>query len=434
LKIFLIILPLVLLLGCSSKKTAQTSLPIQEVTLSNGLHLIMIKNTKAPATGVYHWVKAGSLQETKGSTGIAHLFEHMMFRPLKKGAPSFDEKLKPYGVRNNASTKFESTVYTTVTPQEYLEPVLKIEAERFQGLQVDETLLKVEKEAVRSEYSTKMDANPIIDLWETIYRKGYKDHPYEWMIIGAREDLDKITAAQANAFFKKFYRPNNTGLVISGDIDFAETLKWVKQYYGSWKKQRIDHPIPPVKMSPGFIQAQGNLSANSRNVLIGHRIPEFTPSNYMLMELANFIVYSSSYSVAYRQLVTEKKLASDAGPFNFRYDNGMIKGFFQLLPSTSLKSVINEVNHFSEIVEAMSDEEFKAYSDKFRLNQAESLQRNNALVSLTAMSWGKYGDTKAFRPPIEISVTKEDVVKFMKTYFVKDNMVVITNKNFKGVK
>jgi len=433
-KISLLALALLLIASCTKNKSKTDGFDLKEHTLKNGLHLIMIKNKKAPATEIRHWVKSGSLHESKNSTGLAHLFEHMMFRPLKKGDPSFDQKLKDYGVQVNANTRFESTLYTTSTPQEYLKEVLAVEAERFMNLKVDEELLTIEKEAVRSEYSTKMDANPVVDLWESIYRKGYTNHPYKWMIIGERADLDKITADNANLFFNKFYRPNNTGLIISGDIDFSETKKWVTELYGKWEKKEISHSIPKVKMSTGLIIEKGNLPAQSKNVLFAHRTPQPTPDNFLFLELTNFIFYGSDYSLGDRILVTDKKMVSSISPFNFRYDNGMMKGFVQLLPGVSLESLISEINAFPKIIEDMSDKEFKAYWDKFRLDNKESLEKNVNLANMTALSWGKYGETRALTSLMKKTISKSELVNFINKYIKKDNMVVLTNKNFEGVK
>ncbi|HPI41750.1 MAG TPA: pitrilysin family protein, partial [Pseudobdellovibrionaceae bacterium] len=192
--------------------------------LDNGLEVFLTPNPKAPNVQVAHWVKAGSLHEKKGTTGIAHLFEHMMFRPLKMGAPSFDQQVDKLGAINNANTRFESTYYHTSVPSKNLNELLKIESERFRNLKVSDGLLDLERGAVWSEYSTKFDSNPMLDLWFQIYRKAFPGHPFGWTIIGFREDLEKIKASDCNEFFNTYYRPNNIGLFITGNFDLDKTL------------------------------------------------------------------------------------------------------------------------------------------------------------------------------------------------------------------
>ncbi|NJO12598.1 MAG: insulinase family protein [Gammaproteobacteria bacterium] len=207
---------------------------VYEYVLPNQLTLIIIEKPDAPLTSIYHWVKAGSLDETPGITGIAHLFEHMMFRPLAPEEPSFDDKVNKFGASINANTRFESTVYTTTIPTRHLATVLQAEAARFKGLKVTDELLNIEREAVRSEYQTGLDTNPILDFWYTTYIKSFPEHPLGWQIVGVREDLDKIKAADCNAFFAKHYRPNNTGLIIGGAVSAPQVLRLVEASYGDW--------------------------------------------------------------------------------------------------------------------------------------------------------------------------------------------------------
>lgn len=406
---------------------------IHEYKLDNGLTVMLVPNKKAPLTNIVHWVKAGSLHEKNGTTGIAHLFEHMMFRPLKGEKASFAQKAKKLGASINANTRFGSTPYITTVPTHNLKKMLKMESKRFRELEVTDELLDIERKAVWSEYSTKMDSNPVIDLWETFYRQGYKDHPYGWMIIGHRADLNKINAKDCNEFFAKYYKPNNIGLVISGDIDITKTKQWVQKYYGTWKAGKDTTYPQEYSQKTGVIKAEGNLKSKSRYVLLGHRTPKATLENYQIQEMANYILYGANFSILNREFNLKNKVSSYFGEFNFRYDSGSLKFIMALNPGVTLDKALKKVKKMKEIVINMPQQEFDNYKTNFQIKIANSIQRNSNLADMIALGWGKYGNKNALirlseRP---MDVTKEDLNAFLNKYFVDDNMIVITNKEFK---
>ncbi|CAB5112655.1 hypothetical protein D3OALGB2SA_2498 [Olavius algarvensis associated proteobacterium Delta 3] len=400
--------------------------------LDNGLTVVLIPNQAAPLTTICHWVKAGSLHETPGVTGIAHLFEHMMFRPLKPGTPSFFERAARLGVQVNANTRFGSTVFTSTVPQINLEQMLKLEADRFTKLVVTPELLRIEKEAVRSEYSTKFDADPVFDLWYSIYVAGFPGHPYGWMIIGFREDLDNISAADCNAFFKKYYTAKNTGLFIGGNFDHNDVLEIVVRYYGEWTPG-VETALPEAYQhkEDGYIFKSGRIVSQSPMLLAGYRIPEYDGENHLLLKLADHILFDSDYSLAKDRLMYEKKVVSSIDSFNFDYDRSMLKAMMLLMPGVSIKSVVHELNELPNDFRSLSDEEFSTYLREFQIEAAEAMFRNMSLVSLLSLSWGKFGDirhiTDLAREPA--SITKAALQTFIDTYVTKNNMVVVMNKS-----
>ncbi|RYZ54978.1 MAG: insulinase family protein, partial [Proteobacteria bacterium] len=300
----------------------QGDLKSYEYMLPNGLTVVLTPNSKAPTTSIFHWVKVGSLHETPGITGIAHLFEHMMFRPLQKDAPTFDTLIRPLGGDINANTRYGATVYTTTVSNGKLGEALKLESDRFKKLVVTDDLLKVEREAVRSEYSMGIDSKPQMDLWFTLYSAGFPNHPYGWTIVGDRPDLDKISAKDCNAFFQKFYKPNNVGLFIAGDFDLEQAKAWVLANYGDWQKGENPTEPAPFK-NKGLIKAEGKLTAQNRNLLLGYRLDPINEKNFTLFTLADHLIANSASSLAKGRLVYGEKLASSVSSFNTDYDFGL---------------------------------------------------------------------------------------------------------------
>lgn len=411
----------------------QGDLKSHEFKLPNGLTVVLTPNAKAPTTSVYHWVKVGSLHETPGITGIAHLFEHMMFRPLTKGAPSFDTLVRPLGGDINANTRYGATVYTTTVSNGKLEEILKVEADRFQKLVVSDDLLKLEREAVRSEYSMKIDSQPMMNLWFTLFQKGFPGHPYGWTIVGDRADLDKITADDCNKFFQKYYKPNNVGLFISGDFKLEDAKAWVTKYYGNWQAGE-EAKFPKPFESKGFVQAEATLPSQTQNLLLGYRLEPTTEANFTLQTLADHILAGSRNSLANRRLVDRDKIAAAAQPFNTDYDFGLSEFLVIVNPGESYVKAIAAFSSLADDLDKLSDEEYKAYLKEYQVTRAESVMRNTALNDSLSLYWGKYGSIEALKKTLDAppSITKAELSAYVKKLLARDNLIAVTNKKAKG--
>lgn len=401
-----------------------------EYKLKNGLTVYLIPNKRAPLTSIYHWVQAGSLHEKPGVTGIAHLFEHMMFRPLNKGELGFFETIREYGGEGNANTRYTSTVYTTSVPHEHLDKVLETEARRFKNLKVDDDLLNIERKAVWSEYSTKIDNNPVMDLWHAIYHKGFPGHPFGWTIIGERDDLNKITAKDCNEFFQKYYVASNTGLFVAGDFDPAKTIAVIAKNYGDWNTGAPSQLPPEFKRDQGLIQAEGKLPSGVNNVLIGYRIPFHDGKNHHLLAITTHILFGSDLSLAERRFVHNKKIATSASDFNTDYDAGLMKGFFSLLPQVTTEELVKQLPDLLTDLEKLPNQEFQAYVREYQTALQEAVLRNESLNELAALSWGKWGrlDILAELTNKKLKLSKPDLLRFAKATVKPENLIVVSNK------
>ncbi|MES2746075.1 MAG: pitrilysin family protein [Bdellovibrionota bacterium] len=419
--------------GKISAVAIQGDLKSYEYTLPNGLTVVLTPNTKAPTTSIYHWVKVGSLNETPGITGIAHLFEHMMFRPLTKDAPNFDTLVRPLGGDINANTRYGATVYTTTVSNGKLNEALKLESDRFQKLVVSDELLKVEREAVRSEYSMGIDSKPMMDLWFTLFQKGFPGHPYGWTIVGDRADLDKINAKDCNTFFQKYYKPNNIGLFIAGDFTLDEAKAWVDQYYGGWQRGEAVKAPPPFK-NKGTIRAEGKLASQAQNILLGYRLEDLTGENFTLFTLADHVLAGSSNSLASKRLVDKEKIAAGVGGFNTNYDFGLSEFLVVVNPGHTYDEAINSFSALGDDLEKLSDEEYQAYLAEYQISRAEAAMRNTSLNDMLATYWGKYGSVETLqrtlaKPP---TISKADLTAYVRKLLAKDNLIAVTSKKAKG--
>jgi len=406
----------------------------QLLVLPNQLTVVMVKNPKAPSVSVIHWVKGGSMQEHRtspdgrGITGIAHLFEHMMFRPLGAGKPAFDDIVQKLGAKVNANTRNSATVYISSVGSENLHELLKAEADRFQHLHVTDDLLALEKKAVESEYQVNHDSNPNYDLWETITRASFPNHPLEWGVSGFRADLYTIKAEDCNAFFSRVYRPNNIGLFIVGDFDFDETKQWVTELYSAWPAGDQTQMPPPYQHKDAMVEAKGHVPSESSMFWMGFRIPYPSTADHA-RDLAHFITFYSSYSLANRQLVDELKLASAVSSVNYDYDTAMIKLAVVRMPHASITTITDHVLQLADTLKNLSDEDFTAYQARYNMGLAEGTLRNAQLADMMAHSWGKYGDIDYALDLLQgrVKLSKEQVVDALAPLIVRHNTIIATS-------
>jgi zinc protease len=215
--------------------------------LPNGLRVITIPTDYPNIVALYIVVGTGSRNEVEpGKSGFAHLFEHLMFRGTEKvSAEKYNELLQRAGADTNAYTSDDRTVYHTVFSKEDLDQIMMLEADRFQNLKVPEELFKTETRAVLGEYN-KNSSNPISKLFETVRDTAFKKHTYQHTTMGFLRDVENMPNLYDYSleFFKRYYRPEYTTIIVSGDVKPANVLAIVKKYWGDWKRGDYVPQIP----------------------------------------------------------------------------------------------------------------------------------------------------------------------------------------------
>jgi len=212
--------------------------PIKIKTLKNGLKVIVCEMPTHGFVQSELWYRVGSKDETVGTRGIAHMFEHMMFRGSKKFPGSLIKKIEQSGITQfNAYTSFDRTVYYEYAPVNYIDSIFDIESDRMANLIVTQEVLNTEREVVAEEFSNG-ENNWYQKLnyarYKTLYPSG---HPYETDVIGLYTDIEAFTAEECIDFYNKYYSPNNAFLVVAGDIKSDEIFSKADQYFGSITKQ-----------------------------------------------------------------------------------------------------------------------------------------------------------------------------------------------------
>ena len=221
---------------------AQITPKVEQFTLANGMTVIVKPDRRAPTAVHMVWLRVGSMDEVDGTTGVAHLLEHMMFKgtaTLKPG--DFSRTVAALGGRENAFTGKDFTGYYQQIPSNRLEDVMKIEADRFANNQWSDDEFKREIEVVKEERRLRTEDSPRALMNEALNATVFVASPYRRPIVGWMSDLDAMTPSDAREFFKKWYIPANATVVIAGDVDVAQARRLAEKYYG---------PIPARAVPP----------------------------------------------------------------------------------------------------------------------------------------------------------------------------------------
>lgn len=206
----------------------------QEFRLSNGMRIIIQEDKRAPTVVHMVWYRVGSMDEQNGTTGVAHVLEHMMFKGTKKLKPGeFSAKVAALGGRENAFTGKDYTAYYQQVEKSRLEQVMALEADRMQNLTMDKEEFGKEIRVVMEERRLRTDDQPLSLLFEALNATAYVAHPYKNPVVGWMNDLQNMTAADALGWYQRWYAPNNATMVIAGDVDTKRVRELAEKYYAS---------------------------------------------------------------------------------------------------------------------------------------------------------------------------------------------------------
>jgi zinc protease len=299
---------------------ARLSVPYQEFTLANGLHVILHRDTSVPVVAVNVWYHVGSGHEKPGRTGFAHLFEHLMFEGSKHVPEgSFDTWLESAGANNNGSTNTDRTNYYIDGPANALELMLFLESDRMGYLLDTMSPERVDgqRDVVKNERRQSIENRPYglaeLEIDTLLWPKG---HPYSWSTIGSMEDLSAASHEDVVEFFRTYYAPGNASLVIAGDIDFARTRAMVEHWF---RDVPAGEPVPPVAPPPAMLTSVTRRTTTDRVQLPRLYLAWITPALHepgdAALDVVASLLTTGKNSRLYRRLVYELQIAQDVAAF-----------------------------------------------------------------------------------------------------------------------
>lgn len=206
---------------------------VTDVTLDNGMRVIVQEDHRAPVMVSQVWYRAGSMDEFNGTTGVAHVLEHMMFRGTKTVPPGeFSKRIAAGGGRENAFTNRDHTAYFQQMQKDRLELAMQLESDRMANLVISDDLFAKEMQVVMEERRLRTDDQPQSVVYEHLMASAYQESPYRRPVIGWMDDLQHLTAQDARDWYARWYVPNNATLVVAGDVKADDVIALAKRYFG----------------------------------------------------------------------------------------------------------------------------------------------------------------------------------------------------------
>ena len=328
----------------------------ESFTLANGMQVVVIANHRSPIVVHMVWYKVGAADDPPGKSGIAHFFEHLMFKGTKTVKPGeFSKIVARNGGTDNAFTAQDYTAYFQKVGKDKLELVMRLESDRMTNLVLTDAEVLPERDVVQEERRSRTDNDPSAQLYEHAQAALYLNHPYRIPVIGWEHEIAKLSTEDALDFYRRFYVPNNAILIVAGDITAAELKPLAEKYYGAIARGRDvvrARPTEPVHRAARRVvlaSPQVGQPSWSRTYLAPSNATANGNQAYALDVLAE-ILGGGTTSRLYRRLVVEKGIAASAGAWYSanRLDSGEFGIAASPRPGTDLAeleaAVIEELN------------------------------------------------------------------------------------------
>jgi zinc protease len=306
--------------GPALAQTAPDGWKVTDFLLDNGMEVVVIPDHRAPIVTHMVWYKAGSADEPPGKSGIAHFFEHLMFKgTTTHKAGEFDAAIAAIGGSNNAFTSYDYTAFhETVTPQA-LGEMMSFEADRMRNLILSDEVIATERDVILEERRSRIDNNPDALLDEEVNATLYQNQPYRIPVIGWEQEMEQLNRTDAKAFYDRYYTPNNAVLVVAGDVEPQTVRELAEKTYGKLARG----PDLPPRVRPVEPEQNTSRTVTLRDARVS--VPSFStqwvvPSYHTekhgeaeALDLLAEILGGGSRSRLYQQLIVKQGIAASAG-------------------------------------------------------------------------------------------------------------------------
>jgi zinc protease len=283
--------------------------------LPNGLTVVLLPDPTATSVSYTTWFRVGSRDEDQsiGETGLAHLFEHLMFtQTVSHEEGEFDRTIETAGGNANAMTYYDYTAYVDDVPIEELPVAIRLEADRMVNLDLRPRQVDNERDVVVEERLSSVEDSVDGTLDEMMYMQAFKTHPYRWPVIGLMKDIKAITHERAVAFYRRFYAPNHAVVVLAGRFDEQSALDLIADAYGGIPASDAAHrePAAPERAPTTVVRATVNRPVPADRFVVGFPAPGLADRDRAAYEIIGEVLAGGPSSRLYRQLVVEKAIAS----------------------------------------------------------------------------------------------------------------------------
>jgi len=402
----------------------------------NGLRLVTIPTDYPNVVALYIVAGTGSRNEVEpGKSGFAHLFEHMMFRGTPQYPPAkYEAALKDAGAASNAYTTDDHTAYHTVFSKEDLEPMLRIEADRFQNLAYSPEVFRTETLAVLGEYN-KNSANPSTKLSEVVRDTAFDRHTYKHTSMGFLKDIEDMPNQYeyGRQFFDRYYRPEYTTIVVAGDVTPAGTRALVEKYWSGWKRGAYRAEIPPEPPQKG--PRMNHVAWPTPTLpwlVVAFRGPAYSDEakEQAALDLISYLGFSDSSALYQKLVIQEQKAEALDADSPDRVDPYLFSVTARLKRAADLDGVRGEV--LRTLAEFVSQPVPVARLDRvkrrLRYGFALSLDNSQSVAAIVTRYVGLRRTPETINRLFEVydRITPADIQAVARKYFVEDGRTIVT--------
>jgi zinc protease len=420
----------------ASAAAAAAMTQVSETELGNGMRILVKSDHRAPVVVCMVWYRVGSIDEVSGTTGVAHVLEHMLFKGTKAvPAGEFSRIIAEAGGRDNAFTSRDYTGYFQTLHKSQLGLALRLEADRMVNALIAPDEFQKEIRVVMEERRWRTDDRPRALVYEQLNAAAFKAHPYRNPVIGWMSDLETMSAHDARTFYERWYAPNNATLVVVGDVSTEEVLKLAREHFGQLPRKTLPQrriTDEPRQLGPQSITVRA--PAELPYVLMAYKAPvlrepakEWEP--YALEMLAN-VLDGNEAARLNRTLVRTERIASSAGA---SYD-GVARGpgMFYLSGTPTQGKTADEVRQALQreieklIAEGVTEDELqrvKSQAVASHVYERDSMFYQAQQIGALQMAGLSPAVIDLFLEKLK-AVTAEQVVEVAKKYLVDETLTV----------
>ena len=471
---------------CADQGTLALEKRVTEHTLPNGIKLLILERHFSPTVSIRMMFRTGSVEEISGKTGLAHMFEHMMFKgtrtlgtkdyateapllrqidelhqaiDLEKGrAAQADQKRigelieKVRGVEEkanalatdnelwnlyeregastlNANTSRDYTQYMVDLPSNKIKLWAILDSDRVKNPVFRQ--FYQEREVVKEERRMRIDTNPEGKLYEDFIAEAYRTHPYRNPTIGWEADLDHLYVTDLVDFYKRYYTPDVLAIAIVGDVDTQDTIALVERSFGDWHQGPSVRTIP-TNEPPQAGERQVNIKFDAQpHVVLGFHIPGYPDPDQVVSFAMSHLLGAGTTSRLYKALVENKKLVASVETGQDypgeRYPSMFVIEAEARHPHSNadvIKAIEQEVERLKK--EPVQDWELEKIRSAVEVGILDTLQTNAGMASTLVYNQTVFGDWRyllSFQKQIH-DLSAQDLQNFAKKYFVKDNETI----------
>jgi zinc protease len=407
-----------------------------EFTLANGLDVVVIPDHRAPVVTQMVWYRVGAADEPPGVSGIAHFLEHLMFKGTDQiPTGQFSKIIARNGGDDNAFTNHDVTAYFQRVAKDRLATVMEMEADRMANLRLSEEDVRTERDVILEERRSRVDNDPGSILQEQMMAALYRNHPYGIPIIGWEHEMKELDRADAFAFYRRFYAPENAILIVAGDVEPDEVKALAEKTFGKVPRQgeAIKRERPQEPKHDGSVTVTlEDPRAGRTTVQRYYVVPSYAsaePGEAEALDLMTRIAAHGATGRIYKRLVMEQKSAASAGGWysDSGRDSGRI-GFYAIAGEAhtaeemeaAIEGVVQELRE-----KGVTQDEL----DRARASQIAEFVYNSDSISRMARQYGwrlavgmSIEDVEDWPERLK-AVTVDDIRAVARKYLVETNSV-----------